>query len=196
MGKSNIMEKKLIHLTIDETDDETRVEKVSFVDDPAIQRQWMAFNKQGHRFKIENADRRIVSGALMVADMPIFRRAKDGSEYYVQFSADTIKKIVYKFMREGRLSKVNQMHDKDVEGVFMFESFIVDATRGIKTPDGHEELPDGSWFGSYKVDNDELWAKVKDGSFQGFSVEGMFDEGMEESVDERIVAALVKMLGG
>ena len=190
------MEKTLIHLTIDELDDETRVEKVSFVDDPAIQRKWMAFNKQGHGFKVQDAERRIVSGALMVADMPIYRRDKTGEEYYVQFSGDSIKKIVYKFMREGRLSKVNEMHATDVNGVFMFESFLIDGTRGIKTPQGFEELPDGSWFGSFKVDNEDVWAKVKDGSFQGFSVEGIFDEGMEESVDERIISALSKMLEG
>jgi|APGre2960657404_1045060.scaffolds.fasta_scaffold00464_15 hypothetical protein len=190
------MERKLIHLTIDEMDDETRVEKVSFVDDPAIKRDWMAFSKQPHAFKIQDADRRIVSGALMVAGQPIYRRAKDGEEYYVLFSADAIKKIVYKFMREGRLSEVNQMHETDVKDVFMFESFIIDATRGIKTPEGFEELPDGSWFGSFKVDDDETWAKVKDGTFRGFSVEGIFDEAVERTMDERIIREIMEQISG
>ena len=37
------MEKRLVEMTIDELDDETRVEKISFVDDPAIKREWLAF---------------------------------------------------------------------------------------------------------------------------------------------------------
>jgi hypothetical protein len=188
------MEKKLVHLTIDELDDETRVEKVSFVDDPAIKRDWMAFSKQPHQFKIQDASRRIVSGALMVAGQPIYRRSKDGEEYYVLFSEDAIKKIVYKFMREGRLSEVNQMHDTDVKDVFMFESFIIDSTRGIKTPEGFEALPDGSWFGSFKVDNDDTWAKVKDGTFRGFSVEGIFDEAVERTLDESIIREIMEQI--
>jgi hypothetical protein len=99
-------------------------------------------------------------------------------------------------MREGRLSEVNQMHETDVKDVFMFESFIIDATRGIKTPEGFEELPDGSWFGSFKVDDDETWAKVKDGTFRGFSVEGIFDEAVERTMDERIIREIMEQISG
>ena len=77
------MENKIIEMTIDELDDETRVEKISFVDDPAIKREWLAFQKHGQAFKIQSEEKRIVSGALMVADLPIFRRSKTGEEYYV-----------------------------------------------------------------------------------------------------------------
>jgi hypothetical protein len=88
------MDKKLIYLTVDQDEaDETRVEKVSFVDSPAIQRGWMAFNGQ-QRFKVQSEDRRIVSGALMVAGLPIYRRDESG-EYYVSFTASAIQAIVY-----------------------------------------------------------------------------------------------------
>ena len=188
------MENKIIEMTIDELDDETRVEKISFVDDPAIKREWLAFQKHGQAFKIQSEEKRIVSGALMVADLPIFRRSKTGEEYYVVFNAETIKKIVFKFMREGRLSMVNEMHEKDVDGVFMFESILIDQERGIGTPSGHDTLPNGSWFGSFKVDNDAVWAKVKDGTFRGFSVEGIFDEAIERDIDSRIISALREIL--
>ena len=117
------MDKKLIYLTVDQDEaDETRVEKVSFVDSPAIQRGWMAFNGQ-QRFKVQSEDRRIVSGALMVAGLPIYRRDESG-EYYVSFTASAIQAIVYKFMKENRTKEVNEMHETDVDGVFLFESFI------------------------------------------------------------------------
>ena len=187
------MDKKLIYLTVDQDEaDETRVEKVSFVDSPAIQRGWMAFNKQ-QRFKVQSEDRRIVSGALMVAGLPIYRRDESG-EYYVSFTASAIQSIVYKFMKENRTKEVNEMHETDVDGVFLFESFIVDSTRGIRTPDGFDELPDGSWFGSFKVENDEIWKKVKDGTYTGFSVEGLFAEDMEKNIDERVLAEVIRVL--
>lgn len=187
------MDKKLIYLTVDQDEaDETRVEKVSFVDSPAIQRGWMAFNGQ-QRFKVQSEDRRIVSGALMVAGLPIYRRDESG-EYYVSFTASAIQAIVYKFMRENRTKEVNEMHETDVDGVFLFESFIVDSTRGIRTPDGFDELPDGSWFGSFKVENDEVWAKVKDGTYTGFSVEGLFTEDMEKNIDEKVLAEVIRVL--
>jgi len=68
------------------------------------------------------------------------------------------------------------MHDasKAIEGVTMFESWIVNRDMGKMPIKGFEDAKDGSWFGSYKVDNEEIWAKVKSGEFQGFSVEGIF----------------------
>jgi hypothetical protein len=187
------MDKKLIYLTVDQDEqDETRVEKVSFVDSPAIQRGWMAFNGQ-QRFKVQSEDRRIVSGALMVAGLPIYRR-DDSGEYYVSFTASAIQAIVYKFMKENRTKEVNEMHETDVDGVFLFESFIIDQSRGIKTPEGFDELPDGSWFGSFKVENDDIWKKVKDGTYTGFSVEGLFTEDMEKNIDERVLAEVIRVL--
>lgn len=183
----------LIYLTIDETDDETRVEKVSFVNEPAIQKNWMAFNKQ-KTFAVQNEEKRIVSGALMIAGLPIYRRDEKMGEYYVTFSQDAIRTIVYKFMKEARTKEVNEMHSTDVDGVFMFESFIIDSTRGIKTPEGYDELPDGSWFGSFKVENDEVWSKVKSGEFKGFSVEGIFSEAIDKQVDEKVLQEVIRVL--
>ena len=69
------------------------------------------------------------------------------------------------------------MHDNGqvVDGVTMFESWIVDEKRGIKPMKGYEDVNDGSWFGSFKVENDDVWELVKDGKVRGFSVEGIFN---------------------
>jgi hypothetical protein len=184
------MDLPIIKLTIDEAD-ETRVEKVSFVDDPAIERQWMAFNKAPRKFTADE-EKRVVSGPLMVAGLPIYRYDEKFGEYYVQFDADTIQKIVLKFFKEQRVSEVNLMHETDVDGVYMFESFIIDDRK--KTPEGFSDLPNGSWFGSFKVDNDEVWQKVKDGTFKGFSVEGMFAELSERSIDQELVETIIRVI--
>jgi len=185
------MDLPIIKLTINE-DDETRVEKVSFVDDPAIERQWMAFNSEKNPYKFQHDEKRVVSGPLMVAGLPIYRFDDKFGPYYVQFDADTIKNVVLKFSKEQRAKEVNLMHETDVEDVFMFESFIIDERK--PTPIGFPELPNGSWFGSFKVDNDEVWAKVKDGTFTGFSVEGIFEEYAERIADEELIETIIRVL--
>jgi len=122
-----------------------------------------------------NKEKKIISGALMVADLPIYRKDEQG-EYYGLFTAEDIYNIRNKFFKNNNPKSVNEMHDpnKMIEGVYMIESFIIDSKRGINAPDGLK-LTDGSWFGSYKVDNEEIWNDfIKTGEFKGFSVEGVF----------------------
>lgn len=111
----------------------------------------------------------------MLADKPIYRN-DDNGEYYVVFTKDTIKQIAQKFFAKGYQSNVNLMHDSGMklEGLTMFESWIVDEKRGIKPMQGFEDVADGSWFGSFKVDNPDVWQMIKDGKVRGFSVEGLF----------------------
>lgn len=127
-------------------------------------------------FAIQNEEEHIISGALMLADTPIYRNDQNG-EYYVVFSKDTIKQIAQKFFKKGYQQNVNLMHDsgKVLEGITMFESWITDEKRGIKPMVGFEDVPDGSWFGSFKVENPEVWQMIKDGEVKGFSVEGIFN---------------------
>ena len=179
----------VIYLTIDE-DNETGLDAISLVDHPAIERNWMAFNKK-QKFSL-NEEKRIVSGAAMVADYPIYRKDEDGREYYVVFDSDAIRKIAYKFMKEGKTNATNLDHTTDVEGVFMFESLLIDEMK--PTPKGFDKLPNGSWFVSYKVDNDDVWAQVKDGTFKGFSVEGVFSESRQMDVDKMIIEEVEKAL--
>jgi len=181
----------LINLTIDDHE-ETGVEFIALVDSPAIERQWMAFSKQEQRFKIHDREKRVVSGALMVANLPIYREDENGAAFYVKFDSDTIEKIVHKFFRTQPSDAVNLMHETKVDGVYMFESFIIDANK--RTPEGFNKLPDGSWFGSFKVDNDEVWEKVKDGTFKGFSIEGVFVDKATAELEQDLINEVIRVL--
>ena len=128
-------------------------------------------------FQVISEDEHIISGPLMLADMPIYRNNEKFGEHYVTFSADTIKQIAIKFAKKKYQNNVNLMHDPTmiVEGCTMFESFIVDKNRGIMPMKGFEDVNDGSWFGSFYVENKEVWDNIKNGALKGFSVEGLFD---------------------
>lgn len=167
----------IYRLVINE-DDLTGVTAVALVDDPAIQVNWQAFSNQKQTFQATNTEKRIISGPLMIADKQILRRDERG-EYLVFFDKETIEKIVTKFHRNSYEKNVNPMHNSMalLPGIFMVSDFVINSERGINTPKGYDNLPDGTWFGDFKVENEEIWNEfVKTGVFKGFSVEGFFNE--------------------
>ena len=180
-------------LISDDLDSDLEVNMVSFVDKPAIEKNFLAFNEH-LCFAIESEEQRIVSGALILADTKIFRRDPDGGEYYVTFPKETIKKLVLKFFKKGFQTNVNIMHTQGaiMQGVTMFESWIIDKERGIMPMKGFENVTDGSWFGSFKVENDEVWEMIKSGEVKGFSVEGMFNYSV--SKDEMLMQQVYEIL--
>ena len=55
-------------------------------------------------------------------------------------------------------------------------------------------FPKGTWVISMKVNNDEIWNKVKLGEVKGFSIEGYFADKYEMSLqdDEQILMDKIK----
>lgn len=157
--------------------EDSGVDYIALVDHPAIERNWMAFAKERSNFQVENESKKIITGALMIADLPIYRRSESIGEYYAVFDSETILTIAQRYFKNKFTSNVNLMHEPTakVDGVYMYESYIIDRARGIKPPKGFEGITDGSWFGTFKVDNEEVWNEfIATGQLQGFSVEGTF----------------------
>lgn len=170
-------------------DDETGVEFVSLVEKPAIKKDFLMFNEQRMTYAVQSEEKRIITGAAMLANKPIYRHDDTRGEYYVTFDADTIWTIAKKIARKGSYSAVNTDHATPVnEGVHMIEMYFVNRERGINPPIGFEDAEDGSMFVSYLVDNDQIWEKVKAGEWKGFSVEGMFDIEYEGTIAQELRA--------
>jgi hypothetical protein len=185
-------------LDINEFDEETGIDFVSLVENAAIQKDFLAFSETPIKFAIQDEEKRIVTGAAMIADLPIYRRDDIRGEYYVVFDKESIFKIAKKWARSNQYNSVNAHHKTPImNGVSLFESYIIDRERGVMPPTGFEEVADGSWFVSYLIDNDDVWAKVKSGEFKGFSVEGVFDfpEDKEEQLIEQMKEILSKWNG-
>jgi hypothetical protein len=160
-------------------------------------RKLQQIDREKQKFQIVSEDQRIISGLIMIAVEKIYRNNDQFGEHYVVFSAETIKKIAIKFSKKKYHSKVNLMHDKPVNGVTMFESFIVDKKRGIQPMAGFEDVADGSWFGSFYVENEEVWKGIKSGEYKGFSVEGLFDyaeEKPEMTNEEKLLQKISQLL--
>ena len=167
------------------TDITDGIYKISLVDLPAVECNWVAFDKEKEyvNYSVQDEEQRIIYGVIMRADFPIYRRKGD-FEYYITYSKDTIKTMAEKLMVDGYQNRINLMHTEgtDVAGVNLLQLFIKDTENGIN-PVGFEDVEDGSLFAQYKVENDAVWEMIKNGTFQGFSLEGYFtfEEKMEKN---------------
>lgn len=167
---------KLYDIYIDPTDFETGMDAISLVADPAVEVDFLKFGKdKPMSLKFADEERHIITGIALLADTPIYRIAPDGTEYYVRFTKDCIRQLVEKYFKFGLTNSVNIEHKDNqfVDGVTMLESYIIDKERGI-CPNEFTSAPDGSWVVSYKVNNLDVWDKIKTGEVMGFSIQGIF----------------------
>lgn len=157
-------------------DSDLEVNFIGLVEKPAIERNFQAFKEQKKVCFSVNEEKRIICGPAMMADLLIYRKDDVLGEYFTVFDKPAIQSIVEKFSAKGYLQNFNLFHQEDqqVNDVTIFNSFIIDTELGIQPPTGFEDLADGSWFISAKVNNDDVWQKIKDGDIKGFSVEGIF----------------------
>ena len=149
---------------------------ISLVDAPATETNWMCFKEQENiKFSIVNEDEHILAGVVMVADKPIYRIAPDGTEYYIVFSKDVIKRMAEKMLDDNTFNNIDIQHDGNIiprDKVKLVELFIADEEKGIKP--NYLDVPDGSLLANYKIYDDELWNMAKSGVLNGFSLEGVF----------------------
>jgi len=159
------------------TDDIEGISAISLVDSPAVESDFLKFSKDKIKlnFKIENEEKRLVTGVVMRCDYPIYRIGVSGYEYYIIFNKETIIKMTEKMLKDNTFNNINLEHNdkRFVEGVNLRELFIKDTDKGIN-PKGFEDITNGSLFATYHVTNDEIWDEIKNGTFNGFSLEGLF----------------------
>jgi hypothetical protein len=184
------MELPIIELTLEEL--EQGIDATALVENPAIQRNWMAFKEnKDFKFKTHNEDKRVLAGALMVADFPMYRNM-NGKEFFVKFSSETIEQLADRMVLNNKLTAFNFEHDakKELADMHIQQFFIINTELGVNTPIGFEELPNGSLFAFVKVNNEQVWNDyVKTGIVKGFSIEGNFAT-KEEFSEQQIINEL------
>jgi len=172
--------------------EDTGMLRISLVDDPAVMSDFLAFageQRKVQRYAIADEDRHLVFGVVMRADFPIYRYDEGYGGYYIIYKADTIRRMAQKYLAEGRQNNVDLMHDgNEVKGVEMVQAFLKDTAKGV-SPAGFEDIADGSLFAEFHIDDPDIWAQVKDGTFKGFSLEGIFE--MRPERDQKEVDDIV-----
>ena len=165
---------KVYYINIDESE-ELGMFSVSLVDFPAVETQFLCFNEEKPKqLFFAKPEEHIITGVALRANLPIYRRRPDGSEYYVVFQKDVIKQLVERFSKQGKMNSVDLQHNgKLISGIYMIESYFINDARGIR-PSEFADIEDGSWVVSYFIEDEALWNKIKNGNdLNGFSISCM-----------------------
>ena len=172
---------EIIELIIDESKEEYGINAVSVVQTPAIEENFVALKKHELELKEVDKEKRILMGAALVPNKQIYRRDKD-KEYYIYFSEDTVRKASELFLMRANQNNATYEHEKKMlDGMSVVESWIIEDEKMDKSKKYGFDLPKGTWMISMKVNNDEVWQKVKAGEVKGFSIEGYFADKYEMS---------------
>ena len=177
---------KIIELILDEEQDDIGVDAISIVESPAIESDFVALKNQEIKLAEVDKEKKILMGALLIPNKPIYRNGGEG-EYYIYFSKDTIVKASQMFLQNGKQSNSTLEHNQALNGLTLVESWIVEDKVHDKSVKYGMDLPLGTWMGSVKVNNDDVWNEyVKTNKVKGFSIEGYFADKMETPKDKTL----------
>lgn len=159
----------VLEITSDTFEDEVYL--VSFVTKPAIEEDYIALSEESEQQKIIvlSEEKRIVTGAVLVPDKRIYRNDANG-EYYIWFSKETISNLRDKFHLRKKTDQTNIQHKgSTINANYVIESYITSETLS----DSRFNYPIGTWVMTYKVEDDNTWNLIKEGSLKGFSIEAV-----------------------
>ena len=194
-------ETKIVELVIADDSQELAIDAISLVSSPAIEQDFVFFGKEKNNLtfaKVDKEKRMLVSPAL-IPNKQIFRYDPNtDSEYYVYFSPETVRKASELYLKHNNHHKATHEHKDRVSGVLTVESWIKEGDSDKSKMYGYD-LPNGTWFVKMKIENDDLWKKIKDGELKGLSIEGYFTNKFEamqnrKPTNEEILSALNEII--
>jgi len=178
---------KIVELIIQDENQELAIDAISLVTSPAIEQDFVYFGKDKNNLtfaKVDEEKRMLVSPAL-IPNKQIFRHDPNtDSDYYVYFSKDTVRQASELYLRHNNHHKATYQHQDRVSGVLTVESWIKEGDMDKSKLYGFD-LPNGTWFVKMKIENDELWDRIKSGELKGLSIEGYFTDKMEQMAEKK-----------
>lgn len=181
---------------IELNEDDIGLVGVSFVDYPAIQRDFIAFNDKEIRVYFSSEEKKEVVSPILIPDQLLYRESQ-GRPYYIRWKADMIAKVAERFILNGFFNNVSLQHewfnaydtDKKYEDTLLKDVSTLrvwiteDENDDLYTLYGYkvEDVPLGSLAIHYKVCNAELWAKIKSGEVKGLSIEGFIHQKLAQN---------------
>lgn len=177
------MTKKIPVYCVDGKDSD--VYDISLVEYPAIESDFVYFNKQDEAKKLvclESNEKYMVCGAVLIPDKNIYRVDSEGFEYYIRFSAESIAEIAHAHLKSYKNNNFSTDHLEYVNSVYLYESWIAENENDKAFTKYGLDCPVGSWIILCKIDSVEIWERIKNNELAGFSIEGIlgFNEVYEE----------------
>ena len=183
---------QLYELTIDD-ENLDGVFAVSLVSEPAIEMNFVYFGKDVKFAAVDN-EKHMLMGPILVPDKKILRVDGEGKPYHVFFKPETIKRLSEMYLEKKYTDKATLEHENKIDGVHLVESWIVEDGTKDKSSLYGLSLPIGSWAGTFKITNDDIWNEfVKTGAVKGFSIEGMFSHKLTEMTEAYMEKELTEL---
>lgn len=185
---------RIVELILDDEQDNF-VEAISVVENPAIEEDFVALKSQEFKFEKVDEDKKILIGPILIPNKPIYRK-NGADEYFIYFTRETVRKASQLYLKQGNQANSTLEHQQKINGLTLVESWIVEDKKNDKSNAYGMDLPLGTWVGSVKVDNDEIWNNyVKTGKVKGFSIEGYFaDKAEKKDADEDLAKEILSEL--
>ena len=182
---------KLFELIIDDLEDE--IFAISLVETPAIESNFVFFEKEEQLFTSVSKEKRMVMGPVLIPDKKILRVDAQGQPYEVFFTKDTVADLARLYLKKKYTDSATLEHEEDIEGVYLVESWIKESKEFDKSREYDLNVPVGTWMGQFFIENDEIWEDyVKTGKVKGFSIEGLFTH-LDRSYEKRLAAGAFTM---
>jgi hypothetical protein len=145
-----------------------------------------------------NEEQKLITGPAAIPNKFIVRAPQVGvsnEPYYVFFSEDSIKKIAYKYLKDKNVDKTNIEHTPiNLKGVNVVESWLVNNPENDKSNEFGKTYPSGTWMVTMKIDNDKVWASIKERKIKGFSIEGYFTESLYFNKEDENIVQINKLI--
>ena len=175
---------KIVELILDEMEEIMGIQAISIVENPAIEENFVALKSQEVQFAKQDEEKRILLGAALIPNKPIYRQNGE-EEFYVYFTKDTIRKASELFFQNSNQNSSTLEHEVELNGMSVVESWIVEDEEKDKSRIYGLDMPVGTWMVSMKVNNDDIWENyVKTKKVLGFSIEGFFVDKVDFSAQE------------
>jgi len=148
--------------------------KISLVKSPAVESTLLKFSsEENENLYFANDEKQIIYSVAMIPNKMIFRKDIQGEPANVFYTKETIEKFQQDYFRNNANSGTNINHAEfNTDGVFPFENWIVQNSEVDKSKELGLTAPNGSLVMAFKIDNKEVWDRVKNGDLDGLSVEG------------------------
>ena len=167
-------------ITIDkeysENGEDLGVDQIAFTSNPAIQIKGMAFNshKQKQLYFKDEVKMRIAAPSMVPMD--IYRKEEDGTEYYVEFTAEVIEEIHTKMMANLKtkdLFNLEHQADKKVPA-YVYEILLVDSEAKQKYIKDEYNIDTklGSQFVVSQITDKDYYDSLVENEQFAYSIEG------------------------
>lgn len=150
---------------VDNTD-ETGVNEIAFVANPAVLVKGIAFAAQSPKQRI---------AAPILIPMNVYRNSDEDGEYEVRFTVEEIENIGKDFQSKSKTQAFNLEHETGVIApAYLLETWFVgqDPKADRSYSEFGIEVPTGTWMGVSQVTDVEYYNKLVENGQTAFSIEG------------------------